>query len=135
MTRDAAMHYWTEVHAALVKARMADSKIARRYVNNVGLAEQPGRNIVPFDGAVGAWLRLTPEEFARQVALEGNPIVADEPNFLACRPAIMLVEESAILAPRRGESAKLLLFLRRHPELVQESFEQELLAHYLSSAR
>jgi hypothetical protein len=135
MTLAQAMEYWTEQHAALVKQRMAGHDFVRQYLNNVGLTDQPSAQIAPFDGVVTAHLRLDPDRFAAQISTPGNPVVADELNFLSRPPIVMLVEEHRIVTLARPTPTKLMVFLRRLPNLTCAVFETLLLDRFVPAAQ
>lgn len=120
MTLDEFGQYWTERHAALVKEKMIGSQGAFTYVNNVGVSADPAIDSVlysaPYDGIVGGRDNMTLEEFKQLMGSQHNEeILMDEPNFLGCRPTIMICDETVQTNLDRPHLTKwMTMLIRRH---------------------
>ena len=116
-THDESMTYWTERHAALVKASAHDDLKTRRYVNNVGLRvgyeQWPPFATSPYDGIVCVSVDRSFESLRRIIQSPLNSFVPDEPNFVRCRPYLMPVEESVAKAVRGPVGCKLMVLFAR----------------------
>jgi hypothetical protein len=116
-THDEAMTYWTERHAALVKASAQDDLKTRRYVNNVGLRtgyeQWPPFATSPYDGIVSVWVDRSFESLRRIILSPLNSFVPDEPNFVRCRPYLMPVDELVARPVSGAVRCKLMVLFAR----------------------
>jgi hypothetical protein len=135
-THEESMHYWTEHHAALVKRNVKDNPKVLQYFNNVGLPREgssgDGDTMLPYDGIVGARFDLGVDQFKETLNHQPphNVIIADEVNFLGCRPALMVVEETIGKDARRPHQSKLMVLLKRNATLSQADAAQQFCGAY-----
>jgi uncharacterized protein (TIGR02118 family) len=123
MTHDESMKYWTEHHAKLVK-KETGGVTAMFYSNNVGKTVDPNIASIlytaPYDGIVAGRVSLEIEEMKQGLSPD-SVIIQDEPNFLGCRPVVMICDEIVQKDLHRPYRTKLFMMLTRRHDLKQDA--------------